>query len=120
MKKFSLMFSVLFFILITCSCANNINDFFLAAAVVTKSNTSVTSNTTEEQKKLFTVTLESYNPAKKIPVVRAIRLITGLELSEAMALVEGAPNIIKEGVSKTDADIIISEITTAGGIASIR
>jgi len=71
-----------------------------------------------EEQTEFTVTLESFDAAKKIPVIKAVREITGLGLGEAKALVEGAPKTLKEGVSKTDADEMIKKIEEAGGKAS--
>ena len=71
-----------------------------------------------EEQSDFTITLEKFDPAKKIPVIKAIREITGLGLGEAKTLVEGAPKVVKEGVSKADADKIIAQLTEAGGTAS--
>ncbi len=71
-----------------------------------------------EEQTEFTVTLESFDAAKKIPVIKAIREITGLGLGEAKALVEGAPKVVKEGVSKADADEMVKKIEDAGGKAS--
>lgn len=71
-----------------------------------------------EEQTEFTVTLESVDPAKKIPVIKAVRTITGLGLGEAKAVVEGAPKVLKEGVSKADADKMIADIEAAGGKAS--
>ena len=71
-----------------------------------------------EEQTEFTVTLDSFDAAKKIPVIKVIREITGLGLGEAKALVEGAPKTVKEGVSKADADAMIAKITEAGGKAS--
>ena len=71
-----------------------------------------------EEQTEFTVTLESFDAAKKIPVIMAVREITGLGLGEAKALVEGAPKALKEGVSKADADEMIKKIEEAGGKAS--
>lgn len=71
-----------------------------------------------EEQTEFTVTLESFDAAKKIPVIKAVREITGLGLGEAKALVEGAPKTVKEGVSKADADEMIKKLTEAGGKAS--
>ena len=71
-----------------------------------------------EEQTEFTVTLESFDAAKKIPVIKAVREVTGLGLGEAKALVEGAPKELKAGVSKADADSIIAKITEAGGKAS--
>ena len=71
-----------------------------------------------EEQTEFTVTLESVDAAKKIAVMKAVRAITGLGLGEAKALVEGAPKVLKEGVSKADADKIVADIEAAGGKAS--
>lgn len=71
-----------------------------------------------EEQTEFTVTLEKFDAAKKIPVIKAIREITGLGLGEAKALVEGAPKTVKEGVNKADSDEMIKKITEAGGTAS--
>ena len=71
-----------------------------------------------EEQTEFTVTLDSFDAAKKIPVIKAVREITGLGLGEAKALVEGAPKELKAGVSKADADAMIAKITEAGGKAS--
>ena len=71
-----------------------------------------------EEQTEFTVTLESFDAAQKIPVIKAVREITGLGLGEAKALVEGAPKTLKEGVNKTEADDMIKKIEAAGGKAS--
>ena len=71
-----------------------------------------------EEQTEFTVTLESFDAAKKIPVIKAVREITGLGLGEAKALGEGAPKTLKEGVNKTEADDMIKKIEEAGGKAS--
>ncbi|MBO5117735.1 MAG: 50S ribosomal protein L7/L12 [Treponema sp.] len=71
-----------------------------------------------EEQTEFTVSLDSFDAAKKIPVIKAVREITGLGLGEAKALVEGAPKTLKEGVSKADADEMIKKIEEAGGKAS--
>lgn len=70
-----------------------------------------------EEQTEFTVTLESFGD-KKIDVIKAVRAITGLGLGEAKALVEGAPKVLKENVSKADADKMIADIAAAGGTAS--
>ena len=71
-----------------------------------------------EEQTEFTVTLDSVDAAKKIAVIKAVRAITGLGLGEAKALVEGAPQTLKEGVSKEEADKMIADIAAAGGKAS--
>ena len=71
-----------------------------------------------EEQTEFTVSLDSIDATKKIAVIKAVRAITGLGLGEAKALVEGAPKVLKEGVSKADADKMIADIAAAGGKAS--
>ncbi len=71
-----------------------------------------------EEQTEFTVTLDSFDAAKKIAVIKIVREITGLGLGDAKALVEGAPKTLKEGVSKADADEIIKKVEEAGGKAS--
>ncbi|MBO7638554.1 MAG: 50S ribosomal protein L7/L12 [Treponema sp.] len=70
-----------------------------------------------EEQTEFTVTLDSIDASKKIAVIKAVRAITGLGLGEAKALVEGAPQTLKENVSKADADKMIEDIKAAGGVA---
>ena len=71
-----------------------------------------------EEQTEFTVTLDSIDASKRIAVIKAVRAITGLGLGGAKALVEGAPQTLKENVSKADADKMIEDIKAAGGVAS--
>jgi len=71
-----------------------------------------------EEQSEFTVSLDSFDAAKKIAVIKVVRTITGLGLGEAKALVEGAPKTLKEGVSKADADKMIADLAAAGAKAS--
>ena len=71
-----------------------------------------------EEQTEFTVTLDSFDAAKKIAVIKAVKELLGLGLGEAKTLVEGAPKTLKEGVSKADADDLIKKIEDAGGKAS--
>lgn len=72
----------------------------------------------EDEQTEFAVSLDSFDAAKKIGVIKAVKALTNLGLGEAKALVEGAPKVLKEGLSKADADKWIAEITAAGGKAS--
>ena len=72
----------------------------------------------EEEQTEFTVTLDSFDAAKKIGVIKAVKDLTNLGLGEAKARVEGAPATVKEGLSKADADKWIAEIEAAGGKCS--
>ena len=92
--------------------------FGVTAAVAVAAGPAAAAGGAAEEQTEFTVTLESFDAAKKIPVIKAVREITGLGLGEAKALVEGAPKALKEGVSKADADEIIKKIEEAGGKAS--
>lgn len=57
---------------------------------------------------------------KKINVIKEVRAITGLGLTEAKALVEGAPKAVKEGVSKGEAEEIKKKIEEAGGTVELK
>ena len=72
-----------------------------------------------EEKTEFDVVLTSAG-AKKIQVIKAVREITGLGLKEAKGLVDGAPNNIKEGVSKAEAEEIQGKIEEAGGSVELK
>lgn len=92
--------------------------FGVTAAVAVAAGPAAAAGGAAEEQTEFTVTLESFDAAQKIPVIKAVREITGLGLGEAKALVEGAPKALKEGVSKADADEMIKKIEAAGGKAS--
>lgn len=72
-----------------------------------------------EEKTEFNVSLEAFDAAKKIAVIKAVREVTGLGLKEAKDLVEGAPKMLKEAVSKEDAAKIKETIEAAGGTVKI-
>jgi large subunit ribosomal protein L7/L12 len=57
---------------------------------------------------------------KKIQVIKVVRSLTSLGLKEAKDLVDGAPNAIKEGVSKAEAEDIKKQIEEVGGIVEIK
>ena len=75
----------------------------------------------EEEKTEFTVTLKGLSdPGKKIGVIKEVRnVIPGLGLKEAKELVEGAPKVLKEDVSKEEAAKNKEAITAAGGEVEI-
>ncbi len=68
----------------------------------------------------FTVVLTAVDAAKKVNVIKVVREITGLGLKEAKDLVEGAPQTVKEGVNKADADALKAKITEAGGTVTVK
>src|SRR5438309_11865686 len=73
----------------------------------------------EEEKTEFDVILTAAGDAK-LNVIKAVREITGLGLKEAKDLVDGAPNPIKQAVSKDEAEKIKAQITEAGGKVEIK
>ena len=72
-----------------------------------------------EEKTEFDVILTG-DGGNKIAVIKEVRAITALGLTEAKALVEAAPKAIKEGVNKAEADDIAAKITAAGGTVEIK
>jgi len=74
-----------------------------------------------EEQTEFTVTLKGGVPAdKKIAIIKEVRTITGLGLKEAKDLVEAGEKVIKENVSKADAEKIKAQITAAGGAVEVK
>jgi large subunit ribosomal protein L7/L12 len=57
---------------------------------------------------------------KKIQVIKAVRAATGLGLKEAKALVDGAPNPVKEGLERDEAEKLKSELEEAGGEVELK
>ncbi|WP_284126371.1 50S ribosomal protein L7/L12 [Parerythrobacter aestuarii] len=72
-----------------------------------------------EEKDEFDVILTG-DGGKKIQVIKEVRGITGLGLTEAKALVEGAPKAVKEGVNKAEAEEIKGKIEAAGGTVELK
>ena len=67
----------------------------------------------------FTVTLAEAG-TNKIGVIKAVREVTNLGLKEAKDLVDGAPKVVKEGVSKADAETIKKKLTEAGAKVDVK
>lgn len=72
-----------------------------------------------EEKTEFNVTMTSFG-SNKVAVIKVVREITGLGLKEAKDLVEGAPSLVKEGVSKDDAEAIKKKLEEAGAAVEIK
>ena len=73
----------------------------------------------EEEKTEFDVILQSAGE-KKIQVIKAVRALTSLGLKEAKDLVDGAPNPVREGVPKKDAEEAKQKLEEAGAIVEIK
>ena len=73
----------------------------------------------EEEQTEFTVVLKAIG-GNKIAVIKEVRAITGLGLKEAKDLVDGAPNNVKEGVSKDEAESIKAKLEEAGAEVELK
>ena len=68
-----------------------------------------------EEKTEFDVVLASFDAAKKVAIIKAVReVVPGLGLKEAKDIVEGAPKTLKEGASKEEAETIEEEARRSG------
>ena len=72
-----------------------------------------------EEKTEFDVVLTDAG-ASKLNVIKAVKSITGLGLKESKDMVEGAPQTVKAGVSKEEADKIAEELKAAGATVEIK
>jgi large subunit ribosomal protein L7/L12 len=72
-----------------------------------------------EEKTEFTVMLDEVPADKKIAVLKVVRTLTGLGLKEAKDLVESAPKMVQEGLSKDAAEDAKKQIEAAGGKVSL-
>ena len=72
-----------------------------------------------EEQTEFDVVLEAAG-GKKIAVIKEVRGITGLGLKEAKELVDGAPNTIKEGAAKAEAEEIKAKLEEAGATVELK
>ena len=105
-----------------------IEDVFGVDASVTNSgmmmmSPGISSNLNEvekEEKTEFDVLLEEVPAPKKIAILKVVRSLTGLGLIEAKGLVESAPKVLKEGISKEDAEDIKQKLEGAGATVAIK
>lgn len=72
-----------------------------------------------EEQTEFDVILQSPG-ASKVGVIKVVRAITGLGLKEAKDLVDGAPNAVKEGIDKEEAEKIKKELEEAGAVVELK
>jgi large subunit ribosomal protein L7/L12 len=71
------------------------------------------------EKTEFDVVLEEVGP-EKIKVIKAVREVTSLGLTEAKAFVESAPKPVKEGIPKDEAEAIAKKLQEAGAKVAVR
>ena len=72
-----------------------------------------------EEQTEFTVMLKEAG-AKKIQVIKVVREITGLGLKEAKDLVDGAPQAVKAGVSKDEANTVKTKLEEQGAVVEVK
>ena len=58
--------------------------------------------------------------ANKVAVIKVVKTATGLGLKEAKELVDGAPKVVKEGLSKEDAEALKAELEAAGASVELK
>jgi large subunit ribosomal protein L7/L12 len=73
----------------------------------------------EEEKSEFDVILSSPGD-KKIQVIKVVRAVTGLGLKEAKDLVDGAPNPVKQGINKDEAEDLKKQLEEAGAVVEVK
>ncbi len=73
----------------------------------------------EEEKTEFDVILKEIGP-NKINVIKGVREVTTLGLKEAKDLVEAAPQAVKEGISKEDAEGVKAKLEAAGAVVAVQ
>jgi len=92
--------------------------FGVSAQPVAVAGAAVAAEAVEEQTE-FNVIINDAG-AKKINVIKAIRALTGLGLKEAKAMAEEAGAVVKEGVSKEDAEAAKADLEAAGASVELK
>jgi large subunit ribosomal protein L7/L12 len=90
-----------------------------AAAPVAVAAAAPAAQAAVEEQTEFNVVLKEVG-ADKIKVIKVVRDVTGLGLKEAKDLVEGAPNTVKEGLSKDDANAVLAKFKEVGATAELK
>jgi len=90
-----------------------------AAAVAIAGPAGGGSDAAEEEKSDFDVVIVSFGESK-MPVIKAVKELTGLSLKEAKDLVEAAPKAVKEGVGKDEAEDIKKKLEEAGATIELK
>ena len=96
-----------------------LEDTFGVSAAAVAAGPAVAAAEVVEEKTEFDVVMTSFGD-KKINVIKEVRGITGLGLAEAKAKVEGIPAVIKEQVSKDEAEEIKSKLEAAGATVELK
>lgn len=73
-----------------------------------------------KEKTIFTLKLESFDAKSKPKIIKEVKNLLGLSLVESKKFVEAAPKILKEGVTKEDAEKIKATIEAVGGKVALE
>ena len=90
-----------------------------AAAVAVAAAPAAGGAAAAEEKTSFDVVLKAAG-ANKLAIVKLVKELTGLGLKEAKDLVDGAPNNIKEGLAKADAEALKKQLEEAGAEVELK
>ncbi len=89
-----------------------------ASAVAVAAPVAAAAEKAEEQTE-FSLMLTAVG-ASKVNVIKIVRTVTGLGLKEAKDLVDSAPKVVKEGISKADAEAMQKQLTEAGATCELK
>lgn len=92
--------------------------FGVTAAAAAAAGPAAAAAVVEEQTEFNVMLLESGE--KKVNVIKVVRELTGLGLKEAKAVVDGAPGVVKEGVSKDEAEAAKKALEEAGAKVELK
>jgi large subunit ribosomal protein L7/L12 len=90
-----------------------------AAAPMAAASAPAAAAVEEEEKTEFDVILSATGD-KKIQVIKVVRAVTGLGLKEAKDLVDGAPNAVKQGITKDEAEELKKQLEEAGAVVEVK
>ncbi len=96
---------------------------FVASSPVNLGNANANNSAPQDQaeeKTAFDITLNDVPADKKIAILKVVRNLTGLGLKESKDIVDNVPKLLKEGVTKDEAENIKKELETAGAKVTIK
>ncbi|MDP6493880.1 MAG: 50S ribosomal protein L7/L12, partial [Dehalococcoidia bacterium] len=91
----------------------------VAVAAAPAAGAAVAAAAADDEKTEFDVILREIGP-NKINVIKGVREVTTLGLKEAKDLVEAAPQAVKEGISKEDAEQVKAKLEEAGAVVAVQ
>ena len=94
-------------------------EFGVSAAAVSVAGPAAGGAAAAEEKTEFDVELTEVGD-QKVKVIKAVKDATGLGLKEAKEVVDGAPKVVKEGVSKEEAEALKSQLEEVGAVVTLK